>query len=304
MKTNIKTLGIRNYLTIGAEIATILSLVLAWVMYQDSQKAVTDSDTNVPGFSPIIVFFVIVNVVMFSFLTFTIAKSLFIHFRGKSYCLKKKFKDYVQSESDYVHALKREKREKDICNRTTKALASLNQRTTFDEDIYYMLLYSLFYDAEGDINVVSILDDNEWVDTPEEDEFLKLNLAVADKKVHLNRIFVVEEKDIATKLNTKSIQSFIEADHAYIHLFVVFKEKLSRSIINNIGSGFIEFYNFVVACDIFEDDEIRGTLGFEKDKVDFYHKTYMRLSEFYTPLNQEFVNKHLKTTISMESAPQ
>ena len=65
MKTNLKSLGIRNYLTIGAEIATILSLVLAWVMYQDSQKAATGSDTNVPGLSPIIVFFVIANVVMF-----------------------------------------------------------------------------------------------------------------------------------------------------------------------------------------------------------------------------------------------
>ena len=93
-------------------------------------------------------------------------------------------------------------------------------------------------------------------------------------------------------INNKSIKSFIDADHTYVHLFVVFRNKLSRSLLNDIGSGFIEFYNFVVALDSFSDNEIRGKLEFENSGVDRYNKIYMKLCEFYTPLNQEFIQKY------------
>jgi hypothetical protein len=195
------------------------------------------------------------------------------------------------------------KREKEslydgLLERTKKALKSLDDNLTFEEDIYYILLFSLFFAADGAINVVSILDENEWVDTPEEDEFLRVNLALAEKRIHLNRIFVVDSTEaVKTKLNTKSIQSFIEADHTYIHLFVVFRDKLSRNVINAIGSGFIEFYNFIVACDEFADNEIRGTLKTDSKQVEHYNKLYMKLTEYYQPLNQEFKQQYFGDTL-------
>ncbi|MDR1896843.1 MAG: hypothetical protein LBR10_08640 [Prevotellaceae bacterium] len=282
-------------MTIIAEIATILSLFLARNLHLNSQKMLPESPAG--GINPVLLAFIIVNIVMFVFLSVTIIRALFIHINGKQYQLNRKFDAFSKSTSTYLFNLKQRNQSNydKLIEKTKKALRNLDDNTAFDEDIYYMLLYSLFFSASGNINVVSVLDDNEWVDTEEEDEFLRVNLAVTEKKIHLNRIFVVDEIEAGNKLNNKSIQSFMEADHAYIHLFVVFREKLSRSLINNIGSGFIEFYNFIVACDIFADNEIRGTLKTGTREVEYYNKIYMQLTEFYQPLNQEFKQRYFRT---------
>ena len=73
------------------------------------------------------------------------------------------------------------KKADELFRKTKKSLKTLDERRDFDEDVYYLMLYSLFHDAEGTVNVVSILDDNEWVDTPEEDEFLRVILELVEK---------------------------------------------------------------------------------------------------------------------------
>lgn len=304
MKFNWKDVKPRNILTILAEIATILSLLLAWVMYKDSQAT---TSTPLQPISPIMLAFVVVNAVMFLFLSFSIVRALLIHLNGKQYRLTRKFDAFSKSPSKYLTDMNRNKENayKALIERTKKALKSLDDSLAFDEDVYYMLLFSLFFAADGPVNVVSILDDNEWIDSPEEDEFLRVNLSLVDKHIHLNRIFVVDNAEAAkTKLNTKSIQSFIESDHTYVHIFVVFRDKLSRNIINDIGSGFIEFYDFVVACDIFADNEIRGTLKTDIKEVERYNKLYMKLTEYYQPLNQEFAQLYFSTTSPTEKAAE
>lgn len=282
-------LSIRNIVTLVAEIATIISCLLALLLFKDQSGTTSNTTGNI---RPVFIAFLVLNLLMFLFLSIKLVRSVFIDTKGKAYRLQKKFKLYQESNSNYLRSLTHE-REEELFQKTKKSLKSLDESRTFDEDVYYLILYSLFNDAEGTVNVVSILDDNEWVDTVEEDEFLKVNLALAEKKVHLNRIFVIEEKDVYEKvINNNSIKSFIRADHTYVHLFVVFRDKLARNLLNDIGSGFIEFYNFVVAVDTFSDDEIRGSLVFENSGVDGYNKIYMKLSEFYTPLNQEFVEKY------------
>lgn len=281
----------KNILTVLAEISTIIALILTWMMYRGTQNTQT---TSIQALGPVMFASVIANIIMFLFLSMTIIRALFIHVNGKQYQLSKKFDAFSKSPSPYLTDMKRtqEGNYNALIERTKKALKNLDDSHAFDEDVYYMLLYSLFFAADGAINVVSILDDNEWVSTPEEDEFLRINLALVDKRIHLNRIFVVDELDVATKLNTKSIQSFIEADHTYIHLFVVFRDKLSINIINDIGSGFIEFYNYMVACDIFANNEIRGTLKTDVKEVERYNKLYMKLMEYYQPLNQDFKQRY------------
>jgi len=297
MQFNWKEIKPRSILTVLAEIATILSLILAWIIYRDTQHT---STAPRQGLSPIHLVFVVVNIVMFLCLSVKLIKGLIIYINGKQYQLSKKVDAFLKSTSKYMFDMKRrnENEYSALVERTKKALKNLDDNKTFDEDIYYMLLYSLFFSAAGSINVVSILDDNEWVDTPEEDEFLRVNLVLAEKRIHLNRIFVVDENEAAAKLNNKSIQSFLEADHTYIHLFVVFRDNLSRSLLNNIGSGFIEFYNFIVACDIFADNEIRGTLKTDSKEVELYNKYYMQLTEFYQPLNQEFRQRYFPSAVS------
>lgn len=287
MKIKLQKIRPRNILTILAEIATIVSMVLAWSLSRNQNQQ--QANTN-PTIGPIIYVFIIVNVIMFVFLSVTILRSIIIHINGKQYLLQKMFESFVSSPSRYLTDMKRDRIEEynKLIERTKRALTCLDDSQSFDEDVYYMLLYSLFYSANGAVNVVSILDDLEWIDTPEEDEFLRLNLALVEKKIHLNRIFVVDKADVAKKLNTKSIQSFLEADHTYIHLFVVFRDVLSRNLINDIGSGFIEFFGFIVACDIFADNIFRGILRPDPKEVERYNKLYMKLTEHYVPLNQEF----------------
>jgi hypothetical protein len=299
MRFNWREIKPRNILTVIAEITTILSLALAWVMYQDSKNP--SLTTPAQGLSPVILVFVVANIAMFLFLSFTIVKTLVIHVNGKQYQLSRKLDAFLnKSASKYLNDKKRDNANSyaSLIERTKKALKNMDENKAFDNDIYYMLLYSLFFDATGDIYVVSILDDKEWVDTPEENEFLRVNLALAEKRIHLHRIFVVDDLNAAKeKLNNKSIQSFLEADHTYIHLFVVYRNNLSRAVINDIGSGFIEFYNFMVACDIFSDKEIRGTLKTDSTEVKHYHKIYMQLNEFFEPLNQEFWHKYFPAPI-------
>ena len=286
-----KTLDIKNGIAIGAEISTILTLILTWLMYQQSNNSAEGA-----SISPVLlVVLLIVDVALILIFAGIIIRSLFIKTHKKPYQLEQKCKKYIESDSKYLSELS-EKNKEILLGKMRKALKELDENKAFDQDVYYMLLYALFYSAQRNINIVSILDDNEWVDTPEEDEFLRVNLAVSERKVHLNRIFVVNRSDIKDKLNTASIRSFIQADHAYIHLFVVLIESLARNQLNDIASGFIVFDDFAVACDIFSDNEIRGTLKFDDREIEFYNKTYMRLNEYLHPINKEFLELYFPDT--------
>lgn len=290
MQENGKKITLRSILTICAEVATIISCILAVYIFRTAQSE-TEAATSI---KPVIILFSIVNIIMFITLSSAIGIVIYRKINGKAYKMAKKMDAFINSNSKYLFDLQagNAQSKANLINKSKQAIKGLAQNKLFDEDVYYMILYSLFYSPEGNINVVSILDDNEWVQTPEEDEFLRVNLALAEKKVHLNRIFVVEESEVKEKLNNKSIQSFIEADHTYIHLFVVFKNKLSRGMLGNIAGGFIEFYNFVAACDIFQDQEIRGTIKYDKKEVELYNKIYMQLTQYYMPLNDDFKHKY------------
>lgn len=278
-----------NIVTLGAEIATILSLLLNWLMYKNTK----DIEEQLKGVDTLVFISLTVNIVLLCFFTLVLIRMIIVNLNGKRRSLENKFNKYVSSEPQYLRE-KTSAEKNSLIVKTREAIKQIDESKAFDQDVYYMILYSLFHTAEGNINVVSILDDNEWVYTPEEDEFLRVNLAVSERRIHLNRIFVVNEADVRDKLVNNSINSFIKTDHTYIHLFVVFRENLTRSLINDIGSGYIDFDRYAVACDVFSDNEIRGTLKFDAREVDRYYKNFMRLGEYYVPLNQEFINKYLK----------
>lgn len=289
MKNNKGEFRLRNLITLGAEIAAILSLVLNWFMYQNT-KNIAEQPKVV---NAIFIFSLIVNIILLIFFSIILIKVVLNNLRGKQHILENKFTTYINSEPKYLREKTTAEKEP-LISKTRAAIKKIDESKAFDQDVYYMLLYSLFHTSEGNINVVSILDDNEWVYTAEEDEFLRVNLAVSENKVHLNRIFVVNKEDAKEKLNNNSINSFIKADHTYIHLFVVFRHKLTRSLINDIGSGYIDFGKYAVACDVFSSNEIRGTLKFDAKEIEFYYNNFMKLSEYYLPLNQDFIETYLK----------
>ena len=278
----------RNGIAIAAEISAVLTLILTWLMYRQA-KNTSNTLTMVNTF---LIISVLISVLSLSILLIITIYTIIKKIKKKSHTLDIKFESYIKSDPQYMR-IKSTKEQNLLINKTRKAIKNLDESKAFEQDVYYMILYSLFWGAVDSINVVSILDDNEWVDTPEEDKFLRLNMAVIEKKVHLNRVFVVNKNEVKTKLNTKSIQSFIEADRTYIHLFVVFLDDLPRNIINDIGSGYIDFSKFAVACDVFSDNEIRGFLKTDTIEIDRYYKNFMRLSEYYYPINNTFIKEYL-----------
>jgi hypothetical protein len=283
---------LRKFLTIGAEIATIISLVITVIIFRNSQNSVTTGSSNLIIDRNLFIGFIIVNSLMFIYITIILVRNIIAKRNGDSFQIEKKFDEYIQSESDYLNNLPGKTQDL-LIKKTKKSIKRLDSKKAFDQDVYYMLLFTLFFTASDDINVISILDDNEWVDTPEEDEFLRLNLNVIEKSVHLNRVFVINKIACKEKLNNKSIQSFINSDRRFIHPYAVFYEDLPRNVINDIGSGFIVFEKEVVACDIFSDNEIRGYLKFEDSEIDRYNRIFMRVTEFIRPINDEFKNNYL-----------
>lgn len=278
----------RNGITVAAEVSAVLSLILTWLTYRETQKV----ETTPKIVNTFLIISMVISILSLSILLLITIRTLIKKAKKKSHVLDIKFSEYIKSDPLFLRS-KSVVDKKELINKTRKAIKNLDESKAFEQDVYYMILYSLFWGATDTINVVSILDDNEWVDTPEEDEFLRVNLAVIERKVHLNRIFVVNKSDVNTKLNTKSIQSFIEADHTYIHLFAVFFDDLPRNMINDIGSGYIDFAKLAVACDVFSDNEIRGFLKTDTIEIDRYYKNFMRLSEYYHPINKEFIAKYL-----------
>ena len=283
-------LSLRGGVTICAEVAAILSLLLNYLMYQQNR---TNSGNNFQALNSLIAISFVVNIALLMFFAATVLYFLYSYYKGKKHTLQNKFNAYISSDPQYLR-FKTSADKQALISKTTAAIKKIDESKAFDQNVYYMILYALFFTSERSINVVSILDDNEWVDTPEEDEFLRVNLAVTERKIHLNRIFVISKEDAKDKLSNNSIRSFIESDRTYIHLFVVFKEALTRSLINDIGSGYIDFDSYAVACDVFSDKEIRGTLKFDKREIDRYYNNFMRLSEHYLPLNQNFIDTYLK----------
>lgn len=289
MKHKKKEFELRSVITIIAEIATILSLVLTWIMYRDAKSSTT---SGAPGISPLLIILIITDGLLFLFFAFTIIRMIYLRMIRKAHVLEKKFNDYVSEKPKYL-AEKSKDDEERLVEKTKQAIKNLDSNKVFDQDVYYMLLYSLFITASNSINVVSILDDNEWVTNPEEDEFLRVNLNVSNLKVHLNRIFIVNQADLKQKLNNPSIKKFVESDHSYVHLYVVMRDKLPQALITDIASGFIEFYDFAVACDVFANKEIRGTLKFESKEIEMYNMIYMKLLEYSEALNKEFYKVHV-----------
>lgn len=279
---------IRSGITIAAEISAILSLIVAWLTYRATKNTETSIVVNT-----VLVICVITSILSLSILIIVIVLTIIKRVKRKSHTLWIMVNKYLESDSKYLR-LKSVKEKRELVEKTRKAVKNLDEHTAFEQDVYYMILYSLFNGVTDNINVVSVLDDNEWVDTPEEDEFLRVNLAITENRIHLNRIFVVNKSEVKSKLDTKSIKSFIDADRTYIHLFVVFLDDLPRNIINDIGSGYIDFEKFVVACDVFSDNEIRGFIKTDSVEIERYYKTFMKLSEYYHPINTEFINKYLQ----------
>lgn len=220
-------------------------------------------------------------------------RNIYLREKSPEHRLRKMYDTYLESNPQYLQALTHGMAEQ-LKVRTEAAIREAGQDHNFDPGVYYILLYTLFFNAKHDIWSVSVMDDGEWIDSPEEREYLRVNLHVTEQRVHLKRIFIVSQQDVRKKLNVFQMKDFIEAQETsqYIHLYVVFKEDLDEALLHDIGSGFIAFDDFVVACDVFWNNEIRGCLFLGASDILRYKSIFMAMDTKSSPLDRNLWNEY------------
>ena len=162
-----------------------------------------------------------------------------------------------------------------------------------DSDIYYLYIYSLLFGAKTRVWAVSM--GSEWNDSEEEKEFLRMNFEVAKRKVQLERIFVIERKDIRTFLSQKPIVEQINKRNTYFKTYIAFKEDIDNknpSLYQQLGCGFLAFDDFAIADDRFVGEDIRGFIHTQKVLYDDYNRKFTELRDFVMPLDDDFLKNN------------
>ena len=149
----------------------------------------------------------------------------------------------------------------------------------------YNWLFQQFKEMQkGDVaNTISMCNDYEWIDTPEEIQFAEENLAAAKRGGIINRILICE-KDRLNEIKESNIIKRIMSDKTgNIRMYFITKEELIKSNpedLLNIGSGF-ELFGNTVMIDYTDKTSDIGYIVNIKSTVDKYQKTFNNIFENY-----------------------
>lgn len=220
--------------------------------------------------------------------------------KNKAYLIEKYLDKYIKGEgSSFLNGLNGQGNGDSSKRLISKTRASIKMLTrkgttkTLEQDEYYMYLFSLVNGATKRIWAASIAGPEEWVDTPEEDEFLRLNILASRKKVLVERIFILKKEAIKSFLENKAILSQIEKRNDYLKTYIVIAEELvsaKQSLLTDIGSGFLAFDDFAIATDVFTDNYIRGHLTLEEETISRNNRIFTNLRDYAKPLTKESIS--------------
>jgi predicted transcriptional regulator len=184
-----------------------------------------------------------------------------------------------------------------LINKTKNSIKDLEKKGvtgTLSQDVYYIYLYSLLNGASKRIWAASIMGEEEWVDTPEEEEFLRLNLLASRRDVLVERIFIIEKSAVKKMLDNPAIKIMIARRNDYMKTYFIIKEalvKARQNLLTDIGSGFLAFDDFAIASDVFEDSYIRGILNLDDGTIKKNNRIFTNLRDFAKPLDQNFIEE-------------
>jgi hypothetical protein len=208
-----------------------------------------------------------------------------------AYKIEKYLDKYVEGEGvNFIRGVS----DRELIANTKKSIKILIKNgitNTLDPDVYYMYLFSLLNGATTRIWAASIMGEGEWIDTREEEEFLRLNINASKRRVLVERIFIVEQDLINKVLNNEAIKAQINKRSDYLKTYIVLKEELNASkpnLLTDIGSGFIAFDDFAIASDVFQDSFIRGILTLDEETIKRNNRIFTNLRDFSKPLDLRF----------------
>lgn len=163
-----------------------------------------------------------------------------------------------------------------------------------ESKLYYLYIFSLLHGAKTRVWAVSM--GSEWNDSEEEKEFLRMNFEVARRKIHLERIFVIEKKDLKNLIKTEAVLEQVKNRGVYYKTYVVFKEDLDEkrpNLYNQLGCGFLAFDDFAIADDRFVENDIRGFIHTSKASYKDFNTKFTELRDFAIVLDDEYIKKIL-----------
>lgn len=210
--------------------------------------------------------------------------------------LQQSFKDYINSgeATQYMKTLGDKDEQKFKINQMYDSLENLKTNGEdsgeLESKLYYLYIFSLLHGAKTRVWAVSM--GSEWNDSEEEKEFLRMNFEVARRKIHLERIFVVEKKDFINLIKTEAVIKQIKNRGVYYKTYVAFKEDLDAknpNLYNQLGCGFLAFDDFAIADDRFVENDIRGFIHTSKASYKDFNTKFTELRDFAIVLDNDYI---------------
>jgi len=186
-------------------------------------------------------------------------------------------------------------------NESISKMAQLKKSQQIPTGSYYDWLLSYIKSTKAGSNIwaISMMLEVEWIDSVEEIEFLKQNMAAADRGVKLERIFVVNEADLPDLLSNKGIKAHYENTSISIHPKVAIKEILKKrdpNLLEDLGDGLIAFDRRVVLIDVVTPGGMRGIMTMERNEIDRLRNMFDSLTTLAYDLNEVDSMKNEKST--------
>lgn len=172
-----------------------------------------------------------------------------------------------------------------------KRLALLRQTPELWAGGYYQFLIPLIDQAApgSEIWAISTMMSVEWTDDSYEREFLRANIAAAERGVSLERIFVVPDAQVAELGRNPAIRA--QMAHGGISTLLVKRESLERTdrnLLSKLGAGVIAFGDELVLVDRHsENGEARGYGTMLREDVSRWRQIYRELRWHARPVSLE-----------------
>lgn len=174
-----------------------------------------------------------------------------------------------------------------------KELREKNDSGYLESKLYYLYIFALLHGATKRVWAVSL--GGEWIDTPEEMEFLRMNFEVAKKQIEFERFFVISKTELSILLSSEPVIKQIAFRNSFFKTYIAFKEELdevSPDLYRSLGQGFLAFDDFAVADDRFQNEVARGYIFTGQDICKDFSLKFSKLRDFSYPLDKTFL-EHL-----------
>lgn len=159
-----------------------------------------------------------------------------------------------------------------------------------EEPDFYSWLFQTFDSATrgSTIRIVSMNEDLEWTDTPQEKKFFGCNVSAAKRGVRIERIFFFDKQGLGKSRDNQYIYAHRQGNIPNLigrRVEATSFRQTAQTAVRDAGQGFILVDKKFVIVDVFSSDgKARGYVTFHEAEVAKYVQTFDRFSSLAFPL--------------------